>query len=55
MTRGRLLSLPDDFLNLFAHLLEVDAQRLKCLGRHSLALVNESKQDVLGANVVVIE
>ena len=31
------------------------AQRFQRLGRYALALVNKSQQDVLGADVVVVE
>ena len=45
----------DDLLDLVSHRLEGDAERFECLGGHSLALVDETQQDVLGADVVVVE
>ncbi len=53
--RRCLLALADDLLDLLADRLQADAQRLKRLGRHALALVDEAQENVLGANVVVIE
>src|SRR6266496_502155 len=50
-----LLPLPDDLLYLLAHGLQADPERLKGLGGYSLALVDEAEQDVLGADVVVVE
>jgi heptaprenyl diphosphate synthase len=47
--------LADDFHNLATHRLKADAERLKRLRRDTFALVNEAEQDVLGADVVVIE
>ncbi len=55
MPRRRLLALADDLLDLLADRLQADAQRLKRLGGHALAFVDEAQEDVLGANVVVIE
>ena len=53
---GRLLlPLADDVLNLLAHGVERDAQALERLGGDALALVDETEQDVLGADVVVVE
>ena len=51
----RLLALADDLLDLAAHAFQRDAQRLQRLGGYALTLVNESQQDVLGADVVVVE
>src|SRR5487761_1477962 len=50
-----LLALADDLLDLLPHRLKADPKRLKRLGRNTLALVDEAEQDVLRANVVVIE
>src|SRR6266849_5367551 len=50
-----LLPLADDLLHLLAHRLEPDPQRLKRLGRFALALMDEAEQDVLGADVVMVE
>ncbi len=50
-----LLALADDLLNLLPHRFQADAQRLQSLGRHALALVDQPQQDVLGADVVVVQ
>src|SRR5690606_22760805 len=52
---GRLLSLADDLFDLLAHCLERDAETLERLRRHTLTLVDETEQDVFGADVVVVE
>src|SRR5205085_12417548 len=52
---GRLLALADDLLDLLPHGVQADAQRLQRLGRYTFTLVDEAEQDVLGADVVVIE
>ena len=53
---GRLLlALADDVLHLLAHGVERDAERLERLGGDALTLVDEAEQDVLGADVVVVE
>src|SRR5690606_7794014 len=53
---GRLLlALADDVLHLLAHGVERDAEALERLGGDALALVDEPEQDVLGADVVVVE
>ena len=53
---GRLLlTLADDVLHLLAHGVERDAERLERLGGDALALVDQAEQDVLGADVVVVE
>jgi len=51
----RLLPLADDLLNLLPHGLQADPQRLQRLGGHTLALVDQAKQDVFRADVVVVE
>ena len=51
----RLLALADDLLDLLPHGIQADPQRLERLGRYTFALMDEAKQDVLGADVVVIE
>ena len=51
----RLLTLADDLLDLLAHSLEGDAEALQGLRGHAFALVDQAEQDVLGADVVVIE
>ena len=52
---GRRAALADDLLDLAAHGLERDAEGLERLGGDALALVDEPEQDVLGADVVVVE
>ena len=51
----RLLSLADDLLNLLPHGLQADPQRLEGLSGYALALVDQAKQDVFRADVVVVE
>ena len=46
---------PDRLLDLLAHGLERDAERLERLGRESLALVDQAEQDVLGPDEAVVE
>src|SRR5690606_18182173 len=55
VTRRRRPALADDLLDLLAHRLERDAERLERLGRNSLTLVDEAEEDVLGPDVVVVE
>src|SRR5262249_31846611 len=55
MTTRSLLPLADDLLHLLAHTLQGDPQALQSLGGHALTLMNEAEQDVLGADVVVVE
>ena len=45
----------DDLLDLGAHGLQRDAERLERLGGDALTLVDQAEQDVLGADVVVVE
>ena len=51
----RLLALADDLLDLLADALQGDAEALQRLGGDALALVDQAEQDVLGADVVVVE
>jgi hypothetical protein len=51
----RLLPAADDLLDLGAHRFEGDAEGLQGRGGHALALVDQAEQDVLGADVVVVE
>jgi hypothetical protein len=46
---------PDDLFNLRPHRFEGDAERLERLGGDALTLVDQPQQDVLGADVVVVE
>ena len=55
VTRRRLAAVTDDLLDLGADGLERDAERLERLGGDALALVDQAEQDVLGADVVVVE
>ena len=55
VTGGGLLALADDLLHLLADGLQRDAEALERLARHSLALVDEAEEDVLGPDVVVVE
>ena len=55
VARGLLLALADDILHPLAHAVERDAERLERLRGDTLALVDEAEQDVLGADVVVVE
>ena len=53
---GRLLlTLADDVLHLLAHGIQRDVEGLQRLRGDTLALVDEAEQDVLGADVVVVE
>ena len=53
--RTDLLSLSNDFDNLRPDRVEVDAETLEGLGCDAFALVNEPQQNVLGADVRVIQ
>ena len=55
VTRRRGAAVADDLLDLRAHGLERDAERLERLGGDALALVDQAEQDVLGPDVVVVE
>ena len=55
VTRRGLPAVADDLLDLGAHGLERDAERLERLGRDALTLVDQAEQDVLGPDVVVVE
>ena len=49
------LALTDDLLDLLAHALQRDVHRLERLRRDALALVDETQQEVLGTDVIVVE
>ena len=51
----RLRPLPDDLDNLLTDRLEVDAEALETTSSDALALVDQPEEDVLGADVVVVE
>ena len=55
MTGRRRAALADDLLDLAAHGFERDAEALERLGRDAFTLVDEPEQDVLGADVAVIQ
>ena len=55
VTRRCLLTLADDLLNLLADRLQRDAEALQSLGGDAFTLVDEAEQDVLRADVVVVE
>ena len=52
---GRGPALADDLLDLAAYSLERDAERFERLGGDAFALVDQPEQDVLGADVVVVQ
>jgi hypothetical protein len=49
------MALADDLLDLLPHRLQADPQRLQGPGRDAFTLVDQAQQDVLGADVVVVE
>ena len=53
--RRRLLAPADDLLDLLPHGIQADSQRLQRPGRDTVALADQSEQDVLGADVVVLK
>jgi hypothetical protein len=55
MSGGSLLALSDNLLDLLTHGAKGYVQRLKGLGRYSLAFMDEAEQYVLGSDVVVVE
>src|SRR5205823_878264 len=50
-----LLALADDLLDLLPDALQGDPEGFQALRGHTLALVDEAEEDVLGADVVVVE
>ena len=52
---GDLLAGADDAHDLRAHALDGDVERLEHAGREALLLAQQAEQDVLGADVVVLE
>ena len=50
-----LVALADDALDLRAHLLDRDVEGLEHCGRHAVLLAEEAEQQVLGADVVVLQ
>ena len=55
VARRRRAALADDLFDLVAHGLERDAEALERLGRDAFAFVDEPEQDVLGADVAVVQ
>jgi hypothetical protein len=55
VTGRRRAALADDVFHLGAHTFERDAQRFESLGGDAFTLVNEAEEDVLGADVRVIQ
>ena len=55
VTGGGGLALADDLDDLGAHGVQGDVHRLQRLGGHALALVDEAEEEVLGADVIVVE
>ena len=55
MAGGRLLSLTDDLHDLVAHRSEIDIEALQSLGCYSLTLVEQAEQNMLGADVIMVE
>ena len=52
---GLLLVLADDLLDLLPYGLRVYPERLQCLCRHTLTLTDETEQNVLGTDAVVLQ
>jgi hypothetical protein len=55
VARRRRTALTDDLFDLAAHRFERDPERLECLCGDTLAFVDQTQQDVLCADVVVVE
>ena len=55
VTRRRRTTLTNDFLDLAADRFERNAERLEGLGSNALTLMDETKKDVFGADVIVVE
>ena len=55
VTRRRRAALADDLLDLAAHRFEGDAEALESLRGDAFSLVDQPEQDVLGADVAVVE
>ena len=55
VTGGGCLPLADDLFDLLADGLQRDVQGFECLRSDALALVDQAEEDVLGADVVVVE
>jgi hypothetical protein len=55
LARGDLVTLADDARDLGAHLFHRDVERLQDTGGKAFLLAQEAEQDVLGADVVVLQ
>ena len=55
MTGRWFLPLPDDIDDLVPHIIERNVERFERLGSHSLALTDETEEDVFGTQIVVLE
>jgi len=55
MATGRLRALPDYLDNLRPDGFQADPETLETASRHTLALVDKTKKDVLGTYVVVVK
>ena len=55
MPRRRLLALADNRLHLLAYRGQADPQRLQSPGRHALALMDQTQQEMLSADVIVVQ
>ncbi len=55
MAARGFLSPADNLLDLLPYGGQADPERFQGLGRHALAFLNQAEQDVLGADVVVVE
>ena len=55
MARRRRAALTNDLFHLAANGLKADAERFECLRGNAFTLVDETEQNVFGADVVVVE
>src|ERR1035438_2438620 len=55
MPRRRLLAPADERLHLLPRPLQADPQRFQHLGRHALAFMDQAQQEVLSADVIVVQ
>src|SRR4051794_724864 len=55
MATRRLLTVANDLLNLLSNGFQGNAERLQRFRRHPFALMDETEQDVFGADVVMVQ
>ena len=55
MAAGGLLALADDLLNLLADCFQRNPQGFEGFGSNAFAFMNQSKQNVFGADVIMVE